>query len=561
MIGTLRKHSQWLWVIIIIITCVSFVIFFTPEVDNLGGGGRGEENFGTLHGKPVKREDLLQAGAEAKLGFRFAYRQWPGEGDIARRVGFDFEREARQRLLMTASVRRSGITVPDDVVIAFINNIFQDQSTRAFSTAVYENFLQDAARAGVSEQAFETFLRHEIAIAHLTQVRGLSGKLISSRAAEAFFRREHEEISTQAVFLHTSNQVSQVKIETNAIAAYFTTRMATYRIPERVVVDYVYLPYTNFNAEAEKIVAATTNLAAKLEGEYTSRGTNAFKDGDKVLDAAAARERIRQELIEEEATKLGGRKMVEFANSVFKLTPVKAENLKTVAKQFGFAVQTTPPFTELDGPGDLRVPGNFARTAFDLSAEEPLASPLNWVDGQYLLAFNRRVPSEAAALSNVWDKVVADYQRSQAQELTLQNGIRLAQSITNGLAAGKSFEALCQELKVEPLALPPITRATRSIAPLEDRGVMAAEFRDLAFSLAPGQASAFRQGGHGGYIAYVASRKPVPPERFQTDLPKFLDDLRENRVSYAFQDWFRTEAGSSGLFSQQPPAPSGGGEN
>ena len=45
MIGTLRKHSQWLWGIIITVVIVTFVIFFSPDAGM--SRGRGEADFGT----------------------------------------------------------------------------------------------------------------------------------------------------------------------------------------------------------------------------------------------------------------------------------------------------------------------------------------------------------------------------------------------------------------------------------------------------------------------------------------------------------------------------------
>ncbi len=555
MIGSIRKHSQWLWIFVIIVIVLSFVVFFTPEVENIGGGS--SENFGTIYGQAIKREDLLQAASEARLTFFFRFQRWPGSDQLTRSMGFDIENEARQRLLMTAQIRKASIKVPDDVVARYIMNIFQDQQTKQFSQASYENFLKNtASQAGVTEQGFETFIRNELALAHLTQIHGLSGKLISTRAAETFYRRENEEVESQVVFLNTSNFVDQVKIETNTIVKYFTNQTARYRIPERAVVSYVYFAYSNTVAEAEKALNTGTNLDTRVAAEYVRRGTNSFKNSDgEVKSAEEAKKSIRKGLVEEKSTELTREKMVAFANEVFRIQPVKAENLGTVAKQHGLPVLESEPFTELDGPKKIDVPNNFASTAFSLTLEEPLASPLSWIDGVYLIAYNRRVPPEVPGLTSVWDKVVADYKRSQSQELTVNAGMEIAQSITNGLALGKSFSDLCATNKLAPVKLPPITRVTRSIPAIEDEGISPTEYRELVFSLKTGYASGFRQSGFGGYIAFASGAKPVTPERLQAEMPKFLNDLRANRVNYAFQDWFRGEIGKAGIGT---PAQAGG---
>ena len=67
MFGTIRKHQQWLWVIIIAGVIFSFVIFFgpaQPSLSDLTGGG---ESFGTLNGKPLTRETLGGFARQAQL--------------------------------------------------------------------------------------------------------------------------------------------------------------------------------------------------------------------------------------------------------------------------------------------------------------------------------------------------------------------------------------------------------------------------------------------------------------------------------------------------------------
>ena len=75
MIGTIRKHSQWLWGIIITVVIITFVIFFTPDA-KFGRGG-GAPSYGTIYGEPIKRDDLAQAYADARLGYFLSTGQWP----------------------------------------------------------------------------------------------------------------------------------------------------------------------------------------------------------------------------------------------------------------------------------------------------------------------------------------------------------------------------------------------------------------------------------------------------------------------------------------------------
>jgi len=68
MIGTIRKHQTWLWVVIIIVVIVTFVFWGSWTQS---GNQNQERNFeaGSIDGKPVTAEELANAQAETKLRY------------------------------------------------------------------------------------------------------------------------------------------------------------------------------------------------------------------------------------------------------------------------------------------------------------------------------------------------------------------------------------------------------------------------------------------------------------------------------------------------------------
>ena len=442
MIGTLRKHSQWLWGLIITVVIVTFVIFFSPDA-KLGGrrGERGPE-YGNIYGEPIKHEDLAQAYPDARLGYFFRARQWPERDERARMFGFNLDSEARQRLLLNHLLKQNGIDVGDAAVAQHIKAIFSDQKTGAFNLQAYDDLLKrEFAPAGVSEAAFERFLKADLGHQQLAQMFSLSGKLITERAADAFYRRENESASAEFVFLASSNNLAKVKLDDALLRAYHTNNLTTYRIPERVAVHYVYFPYTNFTAEADKLLIANTNLTAIMQAHYATNITR-YRDPTNrtALTFEQAKEQIRQEFLDAASAKLGTQKAGEFANDLFKL-PNKAESLLKLAVQKGHPVKVTEPFTEVDGPALTNAPAHFARTAFELSADEALGQMLAGSDGVYLIAFKERLKPVDPPFEQVRAKVTEDYRRAQSTELTLQEGTKLVQAATDALAKGKELMA------------------------------------------------------------------------------------------------------------------------
>ena len=56
MIGTMRKHSTWLWSIIIVVVIFTFVIWGTNPGSHQGGGGDGQ--YGQILGKPMRTKNI-----------------------------------------------------------------------------------------------------------------------------------------------------------------------------------------------------------------------------------------------------------------------------------------------------------------------------------------------------------------------------------------------------------------------------------------------------------------------------------------------------------------------
>jgi hypothetical protein len=550
MIGTLRKHSQWLWGIIITVVIITFVVFFSPDIGNRGGSS--EADYGTLYGQPIKRDDLAQAYTEARLSYYFSARQWPERDERARMFGFNLDAEARQRLLLNHHLKAQGIDVGDAAVAQEIKNSFVDQQSGGFNLQAYERVLkQELAPVGISEAAFERFLRHELGRQQLARTFGLAGKLMSDRAADAFFRRENEQAQAEFVFLASSNNLAKVKPDEAALRAWHTNNLATYRIPERVSVHYVYLPHTNHNAEADKELSANTNLVKLLEAHYQ---TNVFRYRDtngtaKTFDQV--KDQIRTEFRDETAARIGFLKATEFGNELFKLAGQtnRAEILLQLAARKGLPVKVTEPFTEFGEIKLTNAPANFGRTAFQLSADEALGQMLPALDGVYFIAFKERLKPEDPPFEKVREKIAEDYKRAQATELTLTEGTKLVQAATNALATGKTFKDAAKGLGHVALEVPPFSRNARSIEIVESRGIGVEEFRDQAFALAAGKVSGFRSVSGGGFVVHVKGFTPVAEEQVKAELPKFAESLRDNRASHAFREWLNREVERSGVMA------------
>ena len=535
MFGTIRKHQNWLWMIIITVIIISFVIFFSPysRVDDGRRGG----NYGSVSGERISREEFANAQREVYLRHFFSSGgQWPDEE--ARRSGFDPMRETYQWLFLVQKQRDMNIHISSEQVAQFAREMVRPLERRGITTP--QQFIDQVIKSqGMSAADFERFVRHYLGIQELISTLGVSGKLVTPAEIESLFIRENQEILAEAVLFAASNYLSQVTLSPELVGQFFSnqSQIARYRIPERVQVNYVKFDLTNFTAQAEAELAKT-NLTQIIEENYRRLGTNYFADA-KTPEAAKAK--IRSELIKGRALVFARRAAADFASPLFEMQPAKPEGLDTFAKEKGLKVLTSKPFDRNEGPSDLEVGPDFAKMAFSRTEEEPFSPPVVGEDGVYVLATIKRFPSEIPSLDQVREKVTADYRYSQAMMLARQAGLSFQTQVTNALAQGKTFEQAAQDAKLKPITLPPFSLSTRSLGEVEEH-ININQLKDLVFSTAIGKTSNFRMTAEGGLLVFVKEKKPIDQNKMKSELPTFANYVRQSRQNEAFNDWFRHEA-------------------
>ena len=555
MLGTFRKHSTWLWGIIIAAMAVS-LIFWTGQRGNQGGDG-GTIKLGSIAGKAISLDDYQAAGREVKLEYRFSRGEWPG-------ANADLEAEIYKRLFIIQKQAEMGIHVSPADVARVAARELQALAKNAGGPVSMEVFEKRVlAEGGLTLGDYERFLRHSLGIQQMVAATGVSGKLVTPQEARAIYERENQDISAQVVFFDASNYLAGVTVTPAALTEFYTNQMARYRLPDRVQVSYVEFKATNFWAAVGVDLARLTNQPAMAElvtkyGMHPSLGS--LPNLDALLDAEykrktnfyagitpeKAKESIRVEIQHSFALALARKQASTFVNPLVSAKEIKAESLTELAQKQGLAVKETTPFDRSQGPGELNVAEAFVRAAFALRPEEPIAGPLLGDDAAYVIARNKQLPSENPPFEAVKARVESDYKFAQAVQAACAAGAAFAQSATTGLAQSNAFTSVCAAAKVTPVLLPPFSRSTRSLPEVENH-ITLQQFKDVAFNTTVGQSSQFvpvRDGGAvvGGVVVYVQAKMPPDEAKTVKELPEFTTYLRQARQSEAFQEWFGREA-------------------
>ena len=525
MFGTIRRHQGWLWVVIASITILTMLSFLTPG-SRSGAGLRSMGSGYTIAGHPVTENQINDARREVVLQHFLQTQQWPDSDSPA------VELQTWQRLLLIQKQQDLGIHTSAEAAATVAQQILRQWSMAQGGTVTIDDFDKMLTTGGLDAGDLDRFLRHELGREQLVRMMGVTGKLVTPQEAEMMYRRENEEFATTMVSFPASNYLAGVTVTPEALAQFYSNRLANYRIPERVEVSYVKFDVTNYTAEAQ---AALTNLDRLVEDNYRKYGTNVFPEAKTPEETKA---KLRVELVKNEALKDAHRAANEFATELDKKQPRNASSMDELAKSRGLTVGVTRPFDSEDGPTDLKAPENFTRAAFKTTLEDPFAGPIVGTNGAYVLALKKQLPSEFPPLKDIEAKVTEDYRKVQALQLAQQAATKFHDNLTNGLAQGKTFAAISADAKVKPETLPPLSIGTQAVPKQLEGRVDLGMLRQAIFPTPVGSASPPMRMNDGLFVVYVEKKLPVDEAKLKTELPEFTSVMRETRENEAYQGWF-----------------------
>jgi hypothetical protein len=559
MIGTVRKHQNWLWAIIITVIIISFVAFFSPNV-KLGMTDDDGFYVGAIQNKPITREEFLQAQAEVYVMYRLRSGEWPRNDERTQGMLQD---EIYSRLLWVKKLEDLKVHISPEATADMIATVF---GSRGKPIEDYEAFVRDNLQGSrFTKDDLERLLRHELGRQHLISLFGLSGKLVTPQEAEFLFQRDNEALYVDAIFFNTSNYLSKVSVNETNLSQFYVQNLAQYRIPERVQVDYVQFDASNYLAKADADIATRTNLNQILESIYAQRGgTNYYKDSS---GRGLSMEEAKPKIMEDARIELGlfeARKEAQlFINELFKAGEqggkMDGALFGKVAEEQKRKVQTTP-FLEQnhDLPG---LDARFRTAAFQLSSDEkPFNdSPVMGEHAVYALAFKKRLPSEAPPFEKVKEKVREDYKMNEAARLAREAGDKFSFDLRNKLKEGRKLASVCAEYNVKAESLPSFSLSTRDLPAIKGRLTLD-RLQNAVGRLTVGDNTDLMYAEDGGVVLHLRDRIPLSKDKAQAELQTYAKEISDQRQFVAFNHWLTQQAEEMHLV-RPTREPAGPGQN
>lgn len=560
MFGTIRKHQTWLWVFLIALMSVSLVFFFSNDPGVLGSKDDPQKrDLGSFNGRPIGEREFIAAIREIWTASVIRTQKLPPTDEATDAA---VKEQAAARVFAKWLVRKHRIE-PSEKAVA---QLVQQQLGNFPYDRLEKEFLQPN---NLTTADYERFMRHEAGIYQLMAAAGASAKLINPREADLIYRKEHQETEVQVAVFWASNFLDKVVITNGAIGAFYTNRQFMYRVPERTVLGYVEFTSTNYFAEADKQMAANTNIENIVNNIFFQRDTNdvLWKDDQGVpLVEADAKKKIREMIREREfALQSARRDAAGFGTALLepKATPGLDPNphlygnLEKLAAARGLTVKTTQPFDAISGLEEFEAPTNalprredefnlreiVRKAALELRDTNAIRfTPITGPHAVYVVGRKSSVPAETPPLEKISQKVTNDYRNFLAQDLARKTGMAFGTNVTNGIAMKKSFAEICKAEGVTVLDVPPFSDITQSLTNFDAR-INLRLLQNLARDLEPGKATSFVPfSQEGGLVLHVKGRPKLDDAKVQAAMPEFVNQLRNYRQSESFSMWFNEQA-------------------
>ena len=537
MIGTIRKHSAWLWWVIAGLTIISFVGFMSFNVNRNSGGGGGSSDFGTIYGHQVTPAEFMSAQREFYLNYWFQHHDWPDRNGVSKT---EINKETFVRVLLTLKAKALGIYIPDSAIKADAAMMLAEtgrQLGRDGQPIPIDAFVQQVLTPqGLSADDFRNYIEGDLQIEQMIAVLGLPGAFVTPQEAGSLYDREYEEASAQAVFFNASNYLDRVTASPAEVGQFFTNYMSYYRIPDRIQVYYIWWNVTNYLAQS-KAEWAKTNFEEVVTSVYNQNAAR-FADAKTPEEGKA---KVRDAIIRQRALTDAATSARDFVATLYAMEPVSFDNFTAVAKQKGLEAKVSEPFSENDTPMEFLNAPTAEKTAHGLTTDQPFSGVIQSDDGFFVMGLARQLPSSIPAFSSISDRVTENLRMQKAVELARVAGTNFYASAAVSMAVGKNtFAQAAVASGYTPMVLTRFSRNTASIPEINDQG----EFnyiKNLAFNLPSGAISPFIPTSDGGFILKMTSVSPVDPAKKAADLPTFSQQLRRSREYEAFNVWVNVE--------------------
>jgi len=524
-LGFMRRHKRWLYVFLWVVI-LGFIAFYFPIFRGADAGARAATvaRVGdlTITLPEFQRMYLMQ---------RQRYEQiYQGQINEAMLRQMHLEDQVLEGLvtqrLFELEARRLGLHVDDEAVARAISKQPGLQENGRFvGPEEYRRRLEANNR---SIEEFEDAVRSSLLQEQLESLV-TDGVSVSPAEAEQEFRKRHEQIKAEYVFVDSARFRPQLSVGDDEVKARFEKDKEQYRVPAKRVVSYLLV-------DTEALKSRVTLTDHDLEAYYKEHEEQ-FKEP---AQACAAHILVKVKATPEAKDGHPDAEAKKIAEGL--LAQVKGgADFSALAKKVSEDKGSAEKGGDLGCFGRGRMVPEFDSAVFEMQPGATSELVKSSAFGYHIIRLNSVRPETTRPLAQVKEQIRFTQLGERAQALEEEK----AQAVSAALKKGRS---LADAAKAEGLSVQTSTpfAAGETVEPLRSQQLVA-----RAFELKPGETDkdGFPLPKGYAFIA-LAEEKPAHPAELKEVQDKVKADLLEQQAlekARALAEDLKSRAGSAGL--------------
>ena len=492
MIKVLRKHRNWLMIVIAILA-LPFCIYF---VKSDPGAIRSDE-FARMYGRKIS---LIEARRDARL---FGLAQLLGISDLIEALapgpGNDDQRVAGFIVNLTVlrhEADQLGIEPGESEIVDAIKNFPGFQGAAGFDSAKYDQVEREVLPSyGFTDEQLRELARYDLCLKRIKAIVG-SGVTIPESESKANYEQLYGKNFVTVVRLKATDLAKDVKVSDDEIKKYYETHKSELKTEPKRKVEFVRLA---LNDEQKKL-----------------------KDKARI-DAL--------------------QKLADRANDVSQAL-VNGADFHQAAARNQLPIETSGEFTSSEPDPKLKADTQLNQASFRLTQQEPTSDPVQSADGFAIMHLVSFVEARPLTLDEAKSKVVDAIKADRSREMVLTKGRQAAESLKNALKSGKPLPVALQEAgglkgdKVDFVLADDIDKKNSPEKPTNEPADLVI-VKNMAGALHPGEVSEFGPWIDGGVIVILDKRESPDPAKYQETKAKLEERYLKSAREYVFEEWLR----------------------
>ncbi|MCF7848686.1 MAG: SurA N-terminal domain-containing protein [Kiritimatiellales bacterium] len=458
-------QSKVVWGIFLVVVIVAFVGVYTP-----GSGRRSAQRqeqqeaqrAGTLFGKEIDRQEFNGAYRSIYILYSMNSMMYGQRLEITPEVDTFITEQAWQWLATLKKARQLKISAHPDEVRAMIESerIFQGQNGQ-FDANIYKRFANGfMASNRMTEQDLERLYTEQVIIRKVHNMAA-QGALVTEAEIKKAFHMYMDRLTVEYAAIPRA-VVKDVAVSDTEVEAYFEANKEQFRMPEKVMVQYVEFPVSNYLAGIEVTDEMATNhyeqnkysyIIAPAEGAEPSAEPQ-FKPLEAVKDEVTAK--LMKEKAQQKATDLADQFVGDMSD--------EAATFEAVAKKTGLKIiGNVPAFSKTETVKGVDPTAQFPQMAFTLQDDPDhyYSDPAIGDDAVYVLALVKKYDSFIPKLATVKEDVTAAARATAEEKAYVLESEKIHQEVKTTLAGGVAFTNAVAKYELEVKKTVPFTVSTQ----------------------------------------------------------------------------------------------------